>query len=255
MPRLSGWLLLLLSIVACSPQAVDTPIPTLTLIPPTVTPTVTPIIPTTTPQDLPVAQDFVLTPSPMPLQPMINSDMTVDSEVILTTRQHLADNTGVATDLIQLIKVSPRIYYNADCTTGQQIIPPPFSNGYEVVWVLDNQTHLYLTWDDTAFVWCEIERLRGDYLTAIDPIAAELSALALRLVRQNDEVDGESVTLEDVVPMQWQDSSLGCPQEGQTYTSVQIDGYRIVVTDEETSYLFHTDSVQLVPCEFDRATN
>lgn len=255
MPKLSGWLLLLLLLVACAPQRVDTPVPTQTLIPPTVTPTNTPTIPTITPQDLPAPQDFSLTPSPTPLQPLIDTDTRVDSDMIRTTRQDLADNTGVAIDLIQLVEVTPRIYYSVECPTGRQVVPTPLSSGYEIVWIVENQSHQYLTWDDTEFVWCEIDRLRGEYLTAIDPIAAELSALAVRRVRQQTGVDDEDVVLEDVYPVQWQDTSVGCPQDGQTYASAQLDGYRIVISDGETSYLFHTDSVQLIPCEFDRATN
>jgi len=255
MPKPLGWLLLLLVVVACTPQTPDAPVPTQTLIPPTVTPTVTPIVPTITPQDLPAPEDFSLTPSPTPLRPIINPDMTPDEAVVLLTRQDLADNTGVAVEQIQLVKVESRLFYTVYCSTGRQDVPRPLSRGYEIVWALDNQTHTYLTWDESSFVWCDIDRLRGEYLAAIDPIAAELSALAIRRVRQQDDIEADAVVLEDVLPVQWQDTSLGCPQEGQTYSSVQIDGYRIVVSDGETSYLFHTDSVQLVPCEFDRATN
>lgn len=255
MPKLSGWFVLLLIVVGCTPQLRDTPIPTLTLIPPTITPTITPVLPTITPQELPDAQDFNLTPSPTPLRPLIDSDISIDTDVILLTRQHLADNTGVTTDRIQLIEVTPRIFYTPECSTGQQILPSPLSHGYEIVWMLDSQSHTYLTWHETEFVWCQIEQLRGDYLTAVDPIAAELSALAIRRVRQQEDVDPDAVALEDIFPAQWSDSSLGCPQDGQVYTQALIDGYRIVVGDGETSYLFHTDSVQLVPCDFENEAN
>lgn len=249
--RLSGWLILILLVSACTSQRLDTPVPTQTLIPPTVTPTATPIIPTQTPQDLPEPQDLILTPSPTAVLPIISTTGNFDEAVVELTRLDLADHLGVLPDQLQLMKVDRSIHRVDVCPTGQAPIPPSASYGYEVVWAVDDETHTYLLWSNDKFVWCEFDRLRGDYLTAIDPIAAELTALAMRRVGQNsDDVD-----LVDVVPVVWQDSSLGCPQEGQVYSDILIDGYRIEITDGETSYLFHTDSVQLVSCDFDRASS
>ena len=253
--KLSGWLILVLLVSACVSQQIDTPVPTQTLIPPTVTPTATAIIPTQTPQDLPAPQDFILTPSPTPLLPIIPTTEDFDVAIVEATGLDLAGRIGLPPEQLQLVQVRPRLYEEVDCPTGQRPIPPSASSGLEVTWIVDDQTHTYLTWDDDNLVWCEIDRLRGKYLTAIDPIAAELSALAIRRVSQQNDLASDTVELVDIFPVKWQDSSLGCPRDGQTYTDLQSDGYRIVVSDGETSYLFHTDSIQLISCEFDRASN
>jgi hypothetical protein len=253
--KLSGWLIIVFFVSACATQRLDTPVPTQTLIPSTATPTATPIIPTKTPQDLPEPQDFVLTPTITPIMPILSTTDKFDDDVVGLTRLDLSDRVGVSPDQLQLLKVQRTIHRIDACPTGRLPIPPPASYGFEVVWMVDDEAHTYRLWSNDDFVWCEVDQLRGEYLTAIDPIAAELSALAIRRVRQQTEVSDDLVELVDVMPVVWQDSSLGCPQEGQLYSDSQFDGYRIEISDGETSYLFHTDSVQLVSCEFDRASN
>ena len=253
--RLSGWLILVLFVSACTSQQIDTPIPTQTLIPPTITPTATPISPTKTPQDLPEPQDFSLTPSSTPLLPIISTNYKFDIAVVEMTRLDLANQIGVSPQQLQLMAVQRGIHKVDVCPTGRLPVPPPSSYGSEVVWAIGDETHTYLLWSNDKFIWCEVERLGGTFLTAIDPIAAELSALAMRRVRQQTDAPDDAVVLTDVYPVVWQDSGLGCPQDGQVYSKNQIDGYRIEISDGETSYLFHTDSVQLVSCDFDRATN
>jgi len=253
--RLSGWLIFVLFISACTAQQIDTPVPTQTLIPPTITPTAPPIRPTATPQDLPEPQDFSLTPSATPVLPIISTTYNFDAGVVEMTRLDLAEQIGVLPQQLQLMSVQRMIHKIDVCSTGRLPIPPPSSYGSEVVWAVGNETHTYLLWSNDKFVWCNVDRLAGDFLTAIDPVASELSALAMRRVRQQSDVSDEAVELVDVYPVVWQDSSLGCPQDGQVYSNILIDGYRIEISDGETSYLFHTDSVQLVPCDFDRASN
>lgn len=246
--RVLGWLCLMWVVSACATQQIDTPIPTQTLVPSTATSTATPTLPTITPQDLPAAQDFLLTPSPVPISPIIQTTFDFDESIVMQTQADLASHLGVPLGALQLVEVLPRIYYVETCPTANSPTPPPLSHGIEVTWIADTQTHTYLTWDDTNFVWCQIDMLRGSYLAAVDPIAAELSALAIRRVSQQQDLSIDDITLIDALPIQWQDSSLGCPQAGQTYVDSQIDGYRIIVGDGETSYEFHTDSVQLVSC-------
>lgn len=82
-----------------------------------------------------------------------------------------------------------------------------------------------------------------------DPVAAELVRLAQR--RLGDSLDLPIITIRviEVRPLQWPDSSLGCPLPGQTYTPVRIDGYRIVLAAGEREYIFHTDFDHVLPCD------
>jgi hypothetical protein len=90
-----------------------------------------------------------------------------------------------------------------------------------------------------------------DDLTAVDPIAAELVALAQRFVADQNDLPVVRVRLVEVQPFTWTDSSLGCPSSDVVYAPVLVDGYRIVLTTGEQFHLFHTDFDRIIPCDPD----
>lgn len=90
-----------------------------------------------------------------------------------------------------------------------------------------------------------------DALIEIDPIAAELVGIAQRLVAQDLDLPTRRVRFVEAEPFAWTDSSLGCPIPGQIYTSVETNGYRIVVSVGDDEYIFHTDFDRVLPCDPD----
>ncbi|MBC6934950.1 MAG: hypothetical protein DWB42_03840 [Chloroflexi bacterium] len=82
-----------------------------------------------------------------------------------------------------------------------------------------------------------------------DPVAAELVQLAQRRLGDILDLPTRRIRVVEVRPVRWPDSSLGCPLPGQTYTAVQIDGYRIVLLAGEREYIFHTDFDHALPCD------
>lgn len=88
-------------------------------------------------------------------------------------------------------------------------------------------------------------------LVEVDPIAAELVGIAQRLVAQDLDLPTRRVRLVEAQPYAWTDSSLGCPVPGQGYTSVETNGYRIVVSAGGDEYIFHTDFDRVLPCDPD----
>jgi hypothetical protein len=86
-------------------------------------------------------------------------------------------------------------------------------------------------------------------LMEIDPVAAELVALSRRRLSQELDVATGRVRVLEVTPYTWTDSSLGCPLEGEEYSSVLIDGYRIILAVGDDEYIYHTDFDRLFPCE------
>lgn len=248
--RLPGWLVVLgLCVVACSPTQESVVVPTQTLIPSTATPTATPVTPTITPQNLPAPEDFEISPTPIAIEPMLPTSLLFDHSLVQNTLTDLATRLGTSEDRLQLGEVRTRIYstVDLDCSTREQE-PPPLEIGYKVSWIGGRQVYTYYTWDD-EFIWCDESPLHGDLLVAVDPIAAELTALARRRIQQDSGLELADIEMIDVFAVQWQDSSLGCPQAGQSYSDALIDGYRIIIGEGEQQYLFHTDSVRLVPCD------
>ncbi len=68
-------------------------------------------------------------------------------------------------------------------------------------------------------------------------IQAATDALAKAL-----NISPSSITMVGIpLPVQWNDSSLGCPQPGQTYTPIVTPGYLITLEAGGNDYEIHTD--------------
>lgn len=53
-------------------------------------------------------------------------------------------------------------------------------------------------------------------------------------------VEPSALSITSIEPMDWPDSSLGCPEDGGVYAQVISPGYRIIVTDGAASLEYHT---------------
>ena len=54
-------------------------------------------------------------------------------------------------------------------------------------------------------------------------------------------VDMDVITLHSAKPVEWSDSSLGCPEPDTMYAQVITPGYQIVLSVDEHLYSYHTD--------------
>ncbi len=82
-----------------------------------------------------------------------------------------------------------------------------------------------------------------------DPIAAELVLIAQQQVADLLGISVRRVRLVSVEAVRWDDSSLGCPQADQTYTPIEVDGYRIELRAADETYRFHTDFDRVISCD------
>ncbi len=85
-------------------------------------------------------------------------------------------------------------------------------------------------------------------LLDIDPVAAELAALAQRLLAEQLDLPVRRVRLVHVQAVIWPDTSLGCPQLDQIYAQMLVNGYRIVVEAAGEQVIFHTDFDRALQC-------
>jgi len=88
----------------------------------------------------------------------------------------------------------------------------------------------------------------GLSLVDVDPVAADLAALAQRLLAEQLDLPVRRVEIVDVQAVVWPDTSLGCPQPDQMYAQVLVNGYRIVVKATGEEVIFHTDFDRALRC-------
>lgn len=84
---------------------------------------------------------------------------------------------------------------------------------------------------------------------AEDQVAIELAALAQRRIAREQGIAVTQVEVVEARAYAWQDTSLGCPVPGQTYTPLTVDGYRIVLQVGDEQFIFHTDFDRAIPCD------
>lgn len=248
-----GILALLLIGTGCSGAAAPTQLPTLTLIPATATHTPTPLTPTPTRPVLPGPGDLV-TASPTP----VSETFIIPQEAIMPVERALADLAGrleIEVNVIDVIRVEAAVWSGADlgCSAATPISPPASEiMGFRVVLSAHGAMYEYHTNRRTSVRLCPANVHAAGRSEALlletDPVAAQLIALAQRRLAAELDLPEARIRIVSVTPYTWIDSSLGCPDPGQTYRPVMIEGYRIEATAGDRVYIFHTDSERLNPC-------
>lgn len=77
--------------------------------------------------------------------------------------------------------------------------------------------------------------------TATDPELQNMIELITQDLAARLDVSQVEVSLVEANPVEWSDSSLGCPQEGMGYLQVITPGYRIVLQVDNQPYEYHTN--------------
>ena len=85
--------------------------------------------------------------------------------------------------------------------------------------------------------------------TLEDPVAAELVGLAQRRVADITGLPVRRVEIVEVKAYKWTDVSLGCPNPDESYAQQEVDGYRIVLSANDQTFIFHTDFDRVVACD------
>ncbi len=74
--------------------------------------------------------------------------------------------------------------------------------------------------------------------------------LAKKELAKRTGVDVSAITVTSVAPVEWNDSSLGCPDPATSYMQVITPGYQIALEADGKTYDYHTDTKdRVVLCE------
>jgi hypothetical protein len=239
-------------LVACASAAAPTALPTLTLNPPTATATVTPVTPSPTPLGLPGPEDLV-TPSPESGPVLIPA---AAQPLLQRALDDLSARLEVEEDEIQLLRFEQAVWTTLDLGCGETENPisaPLEIDGFRMVLVAAGERYEYHSDLRSSLRLCsEAGSFAGrteDLLLDTDPVAVEMAALAQRRLAEELDLATRRIHIVDVGFYTWVDSSLGCPQPGQSYPMIQTGGYRIVLAAGDQEYIFHSDTTQVIPCD------
>lgn len=126
----------------------------------------------------------------------------------------------------------------------QVIIP-----GYKVVFHRGDQVHHVHVGGGRAVV-CEAKQKtpyvpKKERLTA----AARISSRAQQDLAKRLDIKADDIKINYAKLKTWPDTSLGCPEDGKTYDQVETEGFLIELEHAGQTYLYHTDTEQLLLCQ------
>jgi len=240
----SVWLLL--STAACASAPIDQ-LPTVALIAPTETPAAPPPSPTFTRSDLLDPSDLLPTPLPAAAEALLPSAPMTWEEVD-ELRQLLSRVLAVEEHAVRWINAEAARWRFASTRCHS---PDARGSvlGKRVFFLVGMTVYEFQQQGTGPYRFCrETSQARDALLLAVDPVAAELVRLAQRVLAARLDLPLRRVSWVEVEAYRWWDTSLGCPATGQTYSSVDVPGYRIVLQAGDALYAFHSDAERLFPC-------
>lgn len=238
-------------LAACAPPAVTplTAAPTQPLIPaqPTRTPIPTPQ-PTPTREPLPAAADLALTSTAQSASSGTGEDAAL---LIEQARADLSQREPAA----QIVTLDHESVTwrdaNLECDSRTPSGARRSVEGYRIRLLIADTVYDYHTDSGQQVRLCAQGSLYDDYPNLFlmrDPVAAEMAALAGERLGRDLDLSSRLITLISARPMEWPDTSLGCPVDGQVYAPAVTRGYRLEFEVNAQRYIFHTDFESILPC-------
>ena len=80
----------------------------------------------------------------------------------------------------------------------------------------------------------------------VPPGAEEVVELAKADLAKRKGLDKDEIVIVEVEPVDWSDTSLGCPEPGMMYAQVITPGYKILLSYAGETYEYHSDKVDRV---------
>lgn len=82
-----------------------------------------------------------------------------------------------------------------------------------------------------------------------DPTLEKLITDAKQDLMARANVSADAITVVSAQPVEWRDSSLGCPVEGMMYAQVITPGYLIVLEAHGKEYAYHASTTHVMYCD------
>lgn len=254
------------ALIACSPIQTPLAMATATVIPSTAIatnlPSTSTIVPLASATAINLSTDI---PSHIPI--ILETTVELDIEFTRNIMVALADYLAIPLNRVQLVSVE-NAEWDKDtlaCPTSATFFDDPdlsafmeenIVTGLRYVLLVGNTLYEYHTEGTEHYLHCQGEELvSGNVLVLVDPLATETLRVVRNLLANELDLSSRRIQLVDMIPVLWEDSSLGCPQPDRTYTEIEIPGYYIIVTAGNENYIYHSDSNTAYPCPSEYSSN
>jgi hypothetical protein len=169
-------------------------------------------------------------------------------------QEDLAPHLGGSPAQISVVSVSEVVWPDGSlgCPEPGQVYTQATMPGYQIVLSYQGQQYDYHT-DARRVFLCENSAQATGVVKNIAP-EVKLINLAIADLAQRLGISREQILPDPIDPKKWPDTSLGCPEAGQTYNPGEITGYEITLkvkdqNNQEKKYTYHSDLERIVYCE------
>jgi hypothetical protein len=166
-------------------------------------------------------------------------------------QQDLSDRFGIALDSSTVLAVEAVEWPDSSlgCPQPGMMYLTVVTPGYRIKLEAGGEIYEYHA-DSEQAIYCEAPQpspqgeAQGATATEEHVVSMATADLAQQL-----NIPADQVEMVRVEPVQWPDTSLGCPQPGMLYAQVIMPGYLIVLSAEGQEYEYHADYGQVIRCE------
>ena len=174
---------------------------------------------------------------------------SVKQQAELRAREKLAEYLKIATDAITVIGSEPRTWSDSSMGCGKPgtMALTVMTEGYAVALSAQGSEHHVHVSGNNAIV-CDKARNR----TARNAVNARGLDVMMERARQDLAqrlgVEPAQIRLAGMEPQRWNDSALGCPQQGESVQAGDVDGFKLSLQHSGRIYTYHTDRKTVRPC-------
>jgi len=185
------------------------------------------------------------TPTQLPVDPTIE-------RMVELSKFDLSEHLGISVNDITLISAEAVDWNDSSLSCPQpgmmyaQVITP----GYKISLFSDGISYEYHTDTGKNIILCT-ENVTSTELVSptpnqppMDPKMESLVELSKEDLSEHLDIPVGEISLISAEAVDWNDSSLGCPQPGMMYAQVITPGYKISLLANGISYAYHTDTVK-----------
>ena len=165
-------------------------------------------------------------------------------------RAQLAEQLRIAPEQITVTRSEPQTWNDSSMGCGKPgtVALTVITEGYAVVLAAQGREHTVHVSGSNAVICGK------GVMPHRDGRATNARGLDVMMERARQDlaqrlgVDAAQIRIAGMRPQRWDDSALGCPQEGETIQPGQVDGFRLMLRYSGRIYTYHTDRLGVRPC-------
>ena len=174
---------------------------------------------------------------------------TAKMEAEQRARAQLAEQLQIAPDQISVTRSYPQTWSDSGMGCGKPgtVALTVITEGYAVVLSAQGREHTVHVSGSNAVICSKAAMPHRDGRATNARGLDVMMERARQDLAQRLGIDPALIRIAGMRPQRWDDSALGCPQQGETIQARPVDGFRLALRYAGRIYTYHTDRQDVRP--------